>query len=31
MDNMDHFNEESLAVSAIIYGTYARYLAWGEK
>jgi hypothetical protein len=31
MDNMDRFNEESLAVSAIIYGTYARYLAWGEK
>lgn len=29
-DDMTHFNEESLAVSAIIYGTYARYLAWGE-
>lgn len=30
-DDMSRFNEESLAVSAIIYGTYARYLAWGEK
>ena len=29
-DEMSRFNEESLAVSAIIYGTYARYLAWGE-
>jgi Zn-dependent M28 family amino/carboxypeptidase len=29
-DDMSRFNEESLAVSAIIYGTYARYLAWGE-
>lgn len=29
-DNMDRFNEESLAVSGIIYGTYAKYLAWGE-
>jgi len=29
-DDMSRFNEESLAVSAIIFGTYARYLAWGE-
>ena len=29
-DEMSRFNEESLAVSAIIYGTYVRYLAWGE-
>ncbi len=29
-DDMSRFNEESLAVSAIVYGTYARYLAWGE-
>ena len=29
-DDMSHFNEESLAVSGIIYGTYARWLAWGE-
>jgi hypothetical protein len=29
-DDMSRFNEESLAVSAIIYGTYAKYLAWGE-
>ena len=24
------FNEESLKVSGIIYGSYAYYLAWGE-
>jgi hypothetical protein len=29
-DDMTRFNEESLAISSIIYGTYARYLAWGE-
>jgi hypothetical protein len=29
-DDMTHFNEESLAISSIVYGTYARYLAWGE-
>jgi hypothetical protein len=29
-DDMTRFNEESLAVSSIVYGTYARYLAWGE-
>ena len=29
LDTMDRFNEESLAVSGIIYGTYARWLAWG--
>jgi Zn-dependent M28 family amino/carboxypeptidase len=28
-DDMSHFNEESLAVSGIIYGTYAAGLAWG--
>ena len=28
-DNMDRFNEESLAVSGIIYGSYAAWLAWG--
>ena len=29
LDTMDRFNEESLAVSGIIYGSYARWLAWG--
>ncbi len=29
-DDMTRFNEESLAISSIVYGTYARYLAWGE-
>jgi len=29
MDNMDRFNEESLAVSGIIYGSLVRNLAWG--
>ena len=29
-DTMDRFNEESLAVSGIIYGSYAAYLGWGE-
>ena len=29
-DDMSRFNEESLAVSGIVYGTYARWLAWGE-
>ena len=28
-DTMDRFNEESLAVSGIIYGSYAAWLAWG--
>ena len=28
-DDMDRFNEESLAVSGIIYGSYAAWLAWG--
>ncbi|MDP6906350.1 MAG: M20/M25/M40 family metallo-hydrolase [Candidatus Thalassarchaeaceae archaeon] len=27
-DDMDRFNEESLAVSGIIYGTYAAWLSW---
>jgi len=29
LDNMDRFNEESLAVSGIIYGSLIRHLAWG--
>ena len=29
LDTMDRFNEESLAVSGIIYGSFARWLAWG--
>lgn len=29
LDTMDRFNEESLAVSGIIFGSYARWLAWG--
>ena len=28
-DDMDRFNEESLAVSGIVYGSYAAWLAWG--
>lgn len=28
LDTMDRFNEESLAISGIIYGSYARWLAW---
>ena len=28
-DDMSHFNAESLAVSGIIYGTYAAGLSWG--
>ena len=28
LDNMDRFNEESLAVSGIIYGSLVRHLAW---
>ncbi|HJM67058.1 MAG TPA: M20/M25/M40 family metallo-hydrolase [Candidatus Thalassarchaeaceae archaeon] len=31
LDGMDRFNEESLAVSGIIYGSYARWLAWGTQ
>ncbi len=27
-DDMSRFNEESLGVSSVIYGTYARHLAW---
>ena len=27
-DTMDRFNEESLGVSVIAYGTYIRHLAW---
>ena len=30
LDNMDRFNEESLIVSGIVYGSIARYLAYGE-
>ena len=29
LDNMDRFNEESLAVSGILYGSLVRHLAWG--
>ena len=27
-DTMDRFNEESLGVSVIAYGTYIRHLGW---
>ena len=30
LDTMDRFNEESLMVSGIIYGSLVRYLAYGE-
>ncbi len=30
LDNMDRFNEESLAVSGIIYGSLVDYLAYGD-
>jgi len=30
LDDMSRFNEESLKVSGIIYGSYVHYLAWGE-
>ncbi|MGB1471530.1 MAG: M28 family peptidase [Candidatus Thalassarchaeaceae archaeon] len=30
LDNMDRFNEESLAVSGIIYGSLVYYLAYGD-
>ena len=30
LDNMDRFNEESLAISGIIYGSLVYYLAYGE-
>ena len=29
LDNMDRFNEESLVVSGVIYGSLVRFLAWG--
>lgn len=29
LDSMDRFNEESLVVSGIIYGSLVRHLAWG--
>jgi len=29
LDSMDRFNEESLMVSGIIYGSLVRHLAWG--
>jgi len=29
LDSMDRFNEESLTISGIIYGSLVRYLAWG--
>ena len=30
LDDMTRFNEESLGLSVVIYGTYVRYLAWDE-
>ncbi|HJO42188.1 MAG TPA: hypothetical protein QF508_02145, partial [Candidatus Thalassarchaeaceae archaeon] len=30
LDNMDRFNEESLAVSGIIYGSLIYYLSYGD-
>jgi hypothetical protein len=30
LDDMTRFNEESLGISVVIYGTYIRYLAWDE-
>jgi len=30
LDTMDRFNEESLIVSGVVYGSIARYLAYGE-
>ena len=30
LDNMERFNEESLAVSGIIYGSLVYYLAYGD-
>tara|TARA_B100000902_G_scaffold150299_1_gene146848 strand:- start:29269 stop:30987 length:1719 start_codon:yes stop_codon:yes gene_type:complete len=30
LDNMDRFNEESLAISGIIYGSLVYYLAYGD-
>ena len=29
LDSMDRFNEESLMISGIVYGSLVRYLAWG--
>ena len=29
MDDMSRFNEESLMISGIVYGSLVRYLAWG--
>ena len=31
LDTMDRFNEESLAVSGIILGSFIRYLSYGER
>ena len=31
LDRMDRFNEESLTVSAVIYGSYLKYLAWDDE
>ena len=31
LDTMDRFNEESLIVSGIVYGSIARYLAYGDS
>jgi hypothetical protein len=30
LDTMDRFNEESLMIAGIVYGSIARYLAYGE-
>ena len=29
LDDMSRFNEESLGVSSVIYGSYAAWLMWG--
>jgi Zn-dependent M28 family amino/carboxypeptidase len=31
LDTMDRFNEESLMIAGIVYGSIARYLAYGES
>ena len=31
LDTMDRFNEESLIVSGVVYGSIARYLAYGDS
>ena len=31
LDSMDRFNEESLVVSGVIFGSLIRYLSYGES